>query len=50
MRQLTEQEERIAARVVEQLVGLSMEEAKEIIKNVLVNLHKRAVIRGADDE
>lgn len=50
MRQLTDSETQIAERVIEELVGLTIEEAKEIIKYVLVNLHKRAVIRSAQDE
>lgn len=45
MRNLSEGEERIAARIVNELVGLTIEEAKEIIKHVLVNLHKQAVIK-----
>ena len=50
MRQLSEGEERIAKQVFDVLVGLTIEEAKEILKHVLVDLHKQAVIRGADDE
>lgn len=51
MRELSEGEEKIAARVVNELVGLTIEEAKEIIKHVLINLHKQAVIKEvADDE
>ena len=48
MRQLSEGEERIAKQVFEVLVGLTIEEAKEILKHVLVDLHKQAVIRGVD--
>lgn len=50
MRELTEGEKNIEARVVKELVGLSFEEAKEIIKHVLVVLNKLAVIGGGKNE
>ena len=46
MRELTEGEKNIEVRVVKELVGLTIEEAKEILKHVLVSLNKLAVIGG----
>lgn len=46
MRELTEGEQRIELRIVKELVGLTIEEAKEILKHVLVNLSRLAVIGG----
>lgn len=50
MRELTEGEKNIEARVVKELVGLTLEEAKEIIKHVLIILNKLAVIGGENNE
>ena len=50
MRELTEGEKKIEERVVKELVGLTIEEAKEILKHVLVSLHKLAVIGGGAHE
>ncbi|MBQ3336281.1 MAG: hypothetical protein IJG80_02650 [Selenomonadaceae bacterium] len=48
--ELNEEQQRIAEKVFEQLVGQTIHSAKEIIKSVLVTLHERAVIRGDSDE
>lgn len=50
MRELTEGEKNIEVRVVKELVGLTIEEAKEILKHVLVSLNKLAVIGGGVHE
>lgn len=48
--ELSEEQQQIAEKVFEQLVGQTIQSAKEIIKSVLVTLHERAVIRGDSDE
>ena len=48
--ELNEEQQQIAEKVFEQLVGQTIYSAKEIIKYVLVSLHRHAVIRGEDDE
>mgnify|MGYP007069919545 CR=1 FL=1 len=48
--ELNEEQKQIADKVYEQLVGQTIYSAKEIIKYVLVSLHRHAVIRGEGDE
>ena len=47
--ELTELEEQIAKKIFGELDGLTIAQAKNIIKAVLVTLHEHAFIRGEDN-
>ena len=50
MKELTEVQRELALQILGELIGLTMEQAKAVLKFVAADLERRAVIRGVNNE
>ena len=49
MNDINDFERQVAQRIFDELVGLTIDQAKKILKAVHIDLHKHAVIKGDCD-